>query len=60
MILSDKVLEMAREKVKKSGHGSVEIIFDETKPFVDVVLHDRERIELLSKGNIPHPELKRY
>ncbi|GHV81430.1 hypothetical protein AGMMS49944_32210 [Spirochaetia bacterium] len=45
MDLTDKVLERAREKAKESGHGSVEIIFDEGKPFVDVVLHDRERIE---------------
>jgi hypothetical protein len=46
MNLTDKVLEKAREKAKESGHGSVEIIFDEGKPFVDVVLHDRERVDV--------------
>jgi hypothetical protein len=40
MELNDKVLERAKEKAKESGHGSVEIIFDEGKPFVDIVLHD--------------------
>jgi hypothetical protein len=59
MDLSDKVLEMAREKVKKSGHGSVEIIFDENKPFVDVVLHDRERVETNSERHQAH-EVRRY
>jgi hypothetical protein len=54
MVLTDKVLEKAREKAKESGHGSVEIIFDETKPFMDVVLHDRERVDIPmpSKGKI--------
>jgi hypothetical protein len=54
MELIDKVLERAREKAKQTGHGSVEIIFDEGKPFVDVVLHDRERVDIpvSSKGKI--------
>jgi hypothetical protein len=46
MELTDKVLERAREKAKGTEHGSLEIIFDENKPFVDVVLHDRERVEI--------------
>jgi hypothetical protein len=46
MDLIDKVLERVREKAKESGHGSVEIIFDEGKPYVDVVLHDRTRVDI--------------
>jgi hypothetical protein len=46
MDLTDEVLEKARDKAKGSAHGSVEIIFDEGKPFADVVLHDRERVDI--------------
>lgn len=46
MELTDKVMEWARKKAKDTEHGSIEIIFDDNKPFVDVVLHDRERVEI--------------
>jgi hypothetical protein len=39
------VIEKIVAKAKPVSRGSIEIILDETKPFVDIVTHSRERIE---------------
>jgi hypothetical protein len=45
MKLPMAVIEKIVAKAEPVSRGSIEIILDETKPFVDIITHNRERIE---------------
>ncbi|GHU37268.1 hypothetical protein FACS1894172_20620 [Spirochaetia bacterium] len=42
----DSVLEKVGQLLKEIEHGSIELILDSTKPFVDIIAHNRERVEV--------------
>jgi hypothetical protein len=54
MDLPDKIVEEIKERLKYSIRGSIEIIYDESKSFIDLDHHERQRFEFYepSKGKI--------
>ena len=52
MELPAKVLEKINILARDIEHGSIEVVLDSTKAYIDVIGHNRERVEVEKKKNV--------